>query len=89
MYLEKTLDTIYQVLNNNFEYRDIVLLTRKKIDGVYLANYLTQKSIPILSSETLLIQNATEVKLILDVLKYPIKNTRPDVDANPQIQTLF
>ena len=81
LYLEKTLETIYQVLDNNFEYRDIVLLTRKKIDGVYLANYLTEKSIPILSSETLLIQNATEVKLILDVLKYLKNNEDQEAKA--------
>ena len=85
LYLEKTLETIYQVLHDNFEYRDIVLLTRKKIDGVYLANYLTEKSIPILSSETLLIQNATEVKLILDVLKY-LKNNK---DQEAKVRMLY
>ncbi|NHN27334.1 UvrD-helicase domain-containing protein [Flavobacterium jejuense] len=75
LYLEKTLQTINEVLEQKFEYRDIVLLTRKKADGVFLANFLTEKNIPILSSETLLIQNATEVKLILDVLRY-LKNNK-------------
>ena len=75
LYLEKTYQTINEVLDKGFEYRDIVLLTRKKADGVHLANFLTERNIPILSSETLLIQNATGVKLILDVLRY-LKNNK-------------
>ncbi|UOX34735.1 UvrD-helicase domain-containing protein [Flavobacterium sediminilitoris] len=75
LYLETTLKTIQKVLEDGFSYRDIVLLTRRKLDGVYLANFLTEKNIPILSSETLLIQNATEVKLIIDVLRY-LKNNK-------------
>lgn len=69
-YLSKTLETIKNVVAEGFNYIDIVLLTRKKADGVALANFLTEQSIPILSSETLLIQNATEVKLIINVLRY-------------------
>ncbi|WP_320813971.1 UvrD-helicase domain-containing protein [Flavobacterium sp.] len=69
-YLSKTLETIYSVIDKGFQFRDIVLLTRKKSDGVALANFLTENQIPILSSETLLIQNATEVKLIVNLLKY-------------------
>lgn len=76
-YLEATLKTIHDALNQGFEYKDIALLTRKRKDGVLLANYLTENSIPILSSETLLINNATEVKLVLNILKY-IKNNRDD-----------
>ncbi len=75
LYLERTLHTIKNVLDKGFEYREIVLLTRRKTDGVFLANFLTEKNIPILSSETLLIQNATEVKLIIDVLRY-LKNNK-------------
>lgn len=69
-YLSKTLETIYNVIDKGFQFRDIVLLTRKKSDGVALANFLTENQIPILSSETLLIQNATEVKLIISLLRY-------------------
>jgi ATP-dependent exoDNAse (exonuclease V) beta subunit len=78
-YLKQTLATIDKVLQNGFQYKDIVLLTRTKSNGVLLANYLTENEIPILSSETLLIQNATEVKLIINVLKYI--NNKYDTDA--------
>ena len=69
-YLSKTLETIKSVKEKGFQYKDVVLLTRKKSDGVALANFLTENQVPILSSETLLIQNATEVKLIINLLKY-------------------
>lgn len=77
LYLKATLKTIEDALTQGFEYQDIAVLTRKRKDGVLLANFLTENNIPILSSETLLINNATEVKLILNVLKY-IKNNRDD-----------
>jgi len=78
-YLKQTHVIIDKVLGNGFQYKDIVLLTRTKSNGVLLANYLTENEIPILSSETLLIQNATEVKLIINVLKYI--NNKFDADA--------
>ena len=79
MYLNKTVQTITNILAQGFNYKDMALLVRTKAHGVLLANYLTENKIPILSSETLLIQNATEVKLILNVLKYI--NNKTDTDA--------
>jgi ATP-dependent exoDNAse (exonuclease V) beta subunit len=69
-YLSKTLEIIQQSLENGFDYSDIVLLTRKTKNGVLLANFLTENNIPIISSETLLIQNASEVKFIINFLEY-------------------
>ncbi|VXB39478.1 ATP-dependent helicase [Flavobacterium sp. 9AF] len=83
LYLEKTLETIHQIKQENFDYSDMVILTRKKSEGIHLANFLTEKNIPILSSETLLIQNATEVKLIIDVLCY-LKNNK-DQEAKTRL----
>lgn len=69
-YLSKTLEIIQNSIANGFEYSDIVLLTRKIKNGVLLANFLTENNIPIISSETLLIQNASEVKFIINFLEY-------------------
>lgn len=69
-YLSKTLEIIQSSIANGFEYSDIVLLTRKTRNGVLLANFLTENKIPIISSETLLIQNASEVKFIINFLEY-------------------
>ena len=70
LYLLATLNTILQVQKQGFEYKDIVILTRKRSHGIAVANYLTEQGIPLLSSETLMIQNATEVRFIIHLLKY-------------------
>jgi ATP-dependent exoDNAse (exonuclease V) beta subunit/very-short-patch-repair endonuclease len=79
LYVLATLNTIQKVLREGFEYKDIVILTRKRGQGVAIANYLTEQNIPLLSSETLMIQNATEVRLIIHLLKY-LKNNA-DLEA--------
>jgi len=79
LYVLATLNTIQNVLRQGFEYRDIVILTRKRDQGIAIANYLTEQNIPLLSSETLMIQNATEVRLIVHLLKY--LNNSIDLEA--------
>ncbi|MGO4817359.1 UvrD-helicase domain-containing protein [Flavobacterium sp. W22_SRS_FP1] len=79
LYVLATLKTIQKVLREGFEYKDIVILTRKRSQGIAIANYLTEQNIPLLSSETLMIQNATEVRLIIHLLKY-LKNNA-DLEA--------
>lgn len=69
-----TFNTIQKVLKQGFKLKDIVVLTRKKRQGIAIANYLTAQKIPILSSETLMIQNATEVRFLINILKY-LKNS--------------
>ncbi len=74
LYVLATLNTIQKVLQQGFQYKDIVILTRKRSQGIAIANYMTEQGIPLLSSETLMIQNATEVRLIIHLLKY-LKNS--------------
>lgn len=73
LYLNQVLQTINNVLQQGFSLGDIVVLTRKSKNGVEVANFLTKNGIRILSSETLLINNATEVQLLLNLLRF-IKN---------------
>ncbi|CAD0003302.1 UvrD-helicase domain-containing protein [Flavobacterium salmonis] len=70
LYVLATLNTIQKVIREGFEYKDIAILTRKRDQGIAIANYLTEQNIPLLSSETLMIQNATEVRMIIHLLKY-------------------
>ena len=79
LYVLATLNTIQKVIRDGFEYKDIVILTRKRDQGIAIANYLTEQNIPLLSSETLMIQNATEVRLIIHLLKY--LNNSIDLEA--------
>ncbi|MBF7091086.1 UvrD-helicase domain-containing protein [Flavobacterium sp. ALJ2] len=82
LYVLATLNTIQKVLREGFEYKDIVVLTRKRSQGIAVANYLTEQNIPLLSSETLMIQNATEVRLIIHLLKYLNNNADLEAKAN-------
>ena len=70
---EATFEAIQRIVSEGFAYEDIVVLTRKRKEGVLLANYLTERKVPILSSESLLINNAAEVRFIIHVLRF-IKN---------------
>ena len=79
LYLLATLNTIQKVQKQGFELKDIVILTRKRSHGIEVANYLTEQGVPLLSSETLMIQNATEVRFIIHLLKY-LKNSS-DLEA--------
>jgi ATP-dependent exoDNAse (exonuclease V) beta subunit len=77
-YSEKVLETINTCLKNGFSLGDICILVRKKKEGVAVANYLSQHKIRIVSSETLLINNAPEVIFInnlLALLVQPKNNT--------------
>ena len=82
LFVLATLNTIQKVVQNEFEYKDIVILTRKRSQGIAVAKYLTEQKIPILSSETLMIANATEVRLIIHLLKYLKNNSDIESKAN-------
>lgn len=69
-YVQATLVAIKKSLSKGFDYSDIAILTRRRDQGIAMAGYLTEQGIPILSSETLMIENATEVIFILNVLRY-------------------
>ncbi|HLW61960.1 MAG TPA: UvrD-helicase domain-containing protein [Flavobacterium sp.] len=85
LYLNKVLKTIEKVLKQGFGLGDIVVLTRKSKDGVKVANYLTKQGIRILSSETLLINNAAEVQLLLNLLRF-LKNHQ---DKEAKVMILY
>lgn len=87
LYVLATLNTIQKVIKQGFEYKDIVILSRKRSQGIAIANYLTEQKIPLLSSETLMIQNATEVRFIIHLLKY-LKNNS-DLEAKAYFLEYF
>jgi ATP-dependent exoDNAse (exonuclease V) beta subunit len=72
-YVRATLKTILDARKKGFKYSDIAVLIRHNKNGTAIANYLIEQGIPILSSESLLIKNATEVRFIIHFLRY-LKN---------------
>ncbi|WP_395056983.1 UvrD-helicase domain-containing protein [Flavobacterium sp.] len=79
IYLKTTLQTIRKVEGEGFSFNEIVLLTRNNKHGVLLANYLTENDIPVISSESLLINASSEVKFILNMLRY--LNDKNDIES--------
>jgi ATP-dependent exoDNAse (exonuclease V) beta subunit len=67
-YPKKVLEKINQ-LKEQFSLNEICILTRTKKDGIAIANYLSEKGIDIISSETLLLQNSPKVTFIINALK--------------------
>lgn len=79
IYLKTTLQTIRKVAAEGFSFAEIVLLTRNNKHGVLLANYLTENDIPVISSESLLINASSEVQFILNMLRY--LNDKSDIES--------
>ena len=69
IYAAKTLETITFCLQNGFTYNDICILVRKNKEGVVIADYLNEHDIPLISSETLLLNNSPEVLFVINFLK--------------------
>ena len=70
LYQEKVLETIKSVLKQGFCKADICIITRKKKDGIAIADYLTEQEINIISSETLLLSKSEEIQFIISFLHY-------------------
>lgn len=85
LYLLATLNRILEVKKLGFRNKDIVILTRKKVHGTLIANYLTEQGIPILSSESLMLGASSEVQNIIHILRY-LKNNN---DLQPKAEMLY
>jgi len=68
IYTEEVYRTILRCLENGYALKDICILVRKKKEGVAIATYLNENETPIISSETLLIDNSPEVVFTNNVL---------------------
>jgi ATP-dependent helicase/nuclease subunit A len=66
---EETFNAIQAALEKGYSLSDIAILTRKNGNLIKLATFLTQKDIPILSKESLLLKNSPVVNLIINLLK--------------------
>ncbi len=70
LYPQKVYDQVVELLDKGYELNQICIIVRKQKEGTIIADFLTKKGISIISSETLLIQNAPEVKFIVDMLSW-------------------
>ncbi len=65
-HLDRSLEIIRDLtINKGYRPRDIALLTRNNKQGTLLAGHLLNNGIPVISSESLLVQNAPEVGMLV------------------------
>ncbi|TXD83772.1 AAA family ATPase [Subsaximicrobium wynnwilliamsii] len=74
-YCEAVLDAIYKATEDGYSLSDISIIVRKSKEGIAIAEFLTQQQIPIISSETLVLQNSPEVQFLTNVI---VLNIQPD-----------
>lgn len=78
-YLHEIRSAIDTVLAKGFAFKDIVILTRNNKNAVLTANYLITENIPVISSESLLLEASSEVQNIIHILRY--MNNGYDMEA--------
>ncbi|MBP2831174.1 UvrD-helicase domain-containing protein [Aquimarina sp. U1-2] len=66
----KVYETVLELQSKGYTPADICIIVRKQKEGVVIANYLSEKGLSIISSETLLIKNAPEVLFIVNLIKW-------------------
>ena len=67
-YCEATLKTIEACEAVNYNKSDICVLVRKNKEGIAVSNYLMERDINVVSADTLLLTNSTEVVFIVNLL---------------------
>ncbi|MFD2822609.1 UvrD-helicase domain-containing protein [Lacinutrix iliipiscaria] len=78
----KVLETITNCKANGFNYQDICVLVRRGKDGIAIAEYLNAASIPIMSSETMLVFNSPEVQFIDQLLNLLVQPENEEIKIN-------
>ncbi|SNY94847.1 UvrD-helicase domain-containing protein [Flagellimonas pacifica] len=73
-YCHQVLEIINEVSSKKYAYSDICILVRDNKKGMLLANFLSQKQIPIVSSDSLLLGNNETVIFLISILKV-LENT--------------
>ncbi|MCP4976482.1 MAG: UvrD-helicase domain-containing protein [Maribacter sp.] len=80
LYAEEVLHTILAVLEEGHSYNDIAILVRDNKHGVILADFLSEKDVPVISPDSLLIANNKKVQFLIDLLHY--SNHKDDLEAS-------
>lgn len=83
-----TLTHIEQAINDGYQYNDICIIVSKNYNGNTIANFLIEHNIPVVSRESLLLNNAKEIIVLTSFLKY-ILNQHDFISASVVINYLY
>lgn len=71
---------VQDALHNGYEYRDICVLTSTNQHGNLIASFLVEQKIPVVSADSLLLKNNTEVNTLVAWLRY-LQNNHDQLQA--------
>jgi ATP-dependent exoDNAse (exonuclease V) beta subunit len=69
-YLRWTEEIVLRQREHNFSWRDIAILVRKNKHGNSIADYLSEKGIPVVSSDSLLLTSSVKVRLLIALMRF-------------------
>lgn len=75
----RILSLIHQLKKDHYQYSDIAILTRGNAEASKIASFLVENEIDVISSESLLLNNSKEVRLLLGFLNYLIRPTEKSI----------
>ena len=78
-YSQKTLQTVTEVLALGYKKSDICVLTRKRKEGIAISEYLLENEIPVISEETLMLDNSLIVRCLVHTLQLSLNPQNEEV----------
>lgn len=78
--LSTTLNHIDRALKNGYQLKDICILTDSNRRGSEIANYLSEKDIPVVSNDSLLLSNCAEINALAAFYLY-LQNGKDNISA--------
>ncbi len=82
MVLNELYNRIQECLKQNYSYSDIAILVRRTKKSYQIAKFLNEKGIKVLSSDSLLIKNSTEVQFLIHFLNFIDNYENKDAKSN-------
>ncbi|MEH6536714.1 MAG: UvrD-helicase domain-containing protein [Psychroserpens sp.] len=79
LHCEAVFNTIKKVQGHGFSLKDICIIVRRKKEGFAIAEYLSDLGIAIISSESLLINNSTEVQFINNLITLSLQPKNDEI----------
>lgn len=79
---------ITEALQDGFSYRDICIITRYNRSGNEIAEFLSEKGIPVVSNDSLLLNSVFEINVIVALLRY-LSNREDSISPAMVLHYLF
>ncbi|OYU83796.1 MAG: ATP-dependent helicase [Flavobacterium sp. BFFFF2] len=80
-FVNQTLSILHRVRAQGFSWGEMALLVRRNVEGALLAEALIEAEIPVITPDSLLLQESEEVQFLLHVLLYLDQPSREEAKA--------